>query len=545
MHTPVDQLPEDVDTLKRIVAEQQSTITATEQALKHSERTIHSQETQLTHKQTRIEQLEHRLRVMQHERFGKSSEKHPGQGELQLFNEAELLDEQGQRAPSDDDTVQIPAHTRKRKVARSLPEDLPTVELVYDLDDEQKTCDACGERLTPIGQVVTEQLGVIPLQYFRIHHIRQKHACQCKKCIKTAPMPALPLPGSQASAQLLAHIAVSKYTDGLPLYRQEKIAARQGLELPRSKMARWLIQITTLLQPVYNLSEDTFFDYDINASDDTGIQVLKEDGRRAESKSFLWIRRGGPPDKPVVLVDYARSKSGDTAYGLLSQCHGYLVCDAASNFNKTIARNALTPVLCNDHCRRNFTEAIKGLDKKHKTKAWIANKAIEYYKSLYRLERVIANDTDALKTQRRQEKAVPIWNAFIAWARKVQHQGVVDDKTRDALNYLLNHETGLREYCNDGRLPISNIKSEHIAKTIAIVRKNMLFADTPDGAKSSAMLLSMIETAKANGHNPHHYLTVLLTELPSASTVEDIEALLPWNLTPEQASLKYNALPKP
>jgi len=157
----------------------------------------------------------------------------------------------------------------------------------------------------------------------------------------------------------------------------------------------------------------------------------------------------------------------------------------------------------------------------------------------------MASDSADQKKQRRQAKAVPIWNEFIAWATKIQQQGVVDEKTRDALSYLLNHHKGLREYCNDGRLPISNIQSEHVAKTIAIARKNMLFADTPAGARSSAMLFSMIETAKANNHNPHHYLSALLTELPNATDVEQIEALLPWNLSPEHASLRYNALPRP
>jgi transposase len=462
-----------------------------------------------------------------------------------LFNEAELLDDQHRHQQDDSDTVQVPPHTRKRKRPRAYPDDIPAVDVVHDLADDEKSCQACGETLNRIGEQITTQLGVIPLQYFLIRHIRYKYACDCKSCIKTAPMPASPLPGTQASAQLISYLAVSKYDHGLPLYRQEKIAAREGIDLPRSKQARWLIQATSLLQIIYNLLQDALFSYDITLSDDTGIQVLKENGRRADNKSYLWIRRGGPADKPVVLVDYAPSKSGETAYGLLSQCHGYLVCDAAGNFNQSIARNALTPVLCNDHARRKFTDAIKGLDKKLRTKAWVANKAIDYYKALYRIERAVANDTDTVRAQRRQEKAVPIWDAFIKWATKVQQSGVVDDKTRDALNYLLKHEIGLREYCKDGRLPISNIKSEHVAKTIAIARKNFMFADTPAGAKSSAMLFSMIETAKANNHNPHHYLSLLLTALPNASCVEEVEALLPWNLTPEQASERYQALPKP
>ena len=537
MKRPVNALPEDVDSLKRVIAEQQSAIAKNEQTIDSQAAQLDTQHSRLRFQQTRIEQLEQKLHFLQHARFGASSEKHLGQGDLQLFNEAELLD--AQRVDEDIESVSVTAHTRQRKRARELPEDLPSVDVVHDLDDADKHCEVCGATMQRIGEECSTLLAVIPLQYFRIRHIRRKYACSCKGCIKTAPMPALPLPGTQASAQLLSHIAVSKYADGLPLYRQEKIAARVGIELPRSKQARWLIQTTSLLQPIYNLFQDTFFSYDICASDETGIQVLKEDGRRAENGSYLWIRRGGPPDKPVVLVDYARSKSADTASGLLSQCRGYLVCDAASSFNQVLKDNALTAVLCNDHARRKFDQALKGLNKTLRTKAWIAKKAINFYKELYRLERTMTKNGDNRKTkyQRRQDKAVPIWEAFIDWATTVHVQGVVDDKTREALAYLLKHEQGLRQYCEDGRLPISNIKSEHIAKTIAIARKNFLYADTPAGAKSSAMLFSMIESAKANSHNPHHYLSVLLSDLPNAKSVDDIEALLPWRLTPtSQAS---------
>lgn len=525
MEVVLESLPDDVDALKRLVQEKQAVID-------HHRDTIST-------KQTVIERLEELLRYFQHQRFGSHSEKHPGQGELHFFNEAELLQAE---TPDDVDTIAVPAHQRKRARSRVLPAALPRVDVVHDVAHEEKTC-TCGKTLRHIDDEVSEQLAIIPQQHFVIRHLRRKYACGCKACIRTAPMPAQPLPGSQASAQLLAHVMVSKYLDGLPLYRQEKIAARSGLELPRAKLARWLIDSATLFQPLYNLFQDTFFSYDIALSDETGIQVLKEDGRRPENKSYLWIRRGGPPDKPVVLVDYSPSKSGETAYSLLSQCHGYLVCDAASNFNLSIRRNALKPVHCNDHARRKFTEVLTGLDKKQRSKGWTATKAIDFYKALYRLERDIqplsAND----KYLKRQEKAVPIWDAFLDWARRVLDSGIAHRGTREALGYLLGHAEGLRRYCADGRLPISNIQSEHVAKTIALARKNFLFADTPAGAASSAKIYSLLETARANGHNPHHYLSVVLTELPNATSLEDLEVLLPWNLTPDQAKQRYVDLP--
>jgi len=289
--------------------------------------------------------------------------------------------------------------------------------------------------------------------------------------------------------------------------------------------------------------------YDIVLSDETGLLVLK-DGRRAESQSSLWIRRGGPPHQPVVLVDYRASKSAETAYSLLEPCRGFLVCDAATNFNKTVQRNGLTRVLCNDHCRRGFDKALRaikppGKGKKPDKHTRIATKAIGFYKKLYRIEQTIKGKSDVDKTDTRQREAVPIWDEFIQWASSVLNQGVIHDATRKALGYLLKHEKGLREYCTDGRLPISNIQAEHVAKTIAISRKNFLFADTPAGAHANARLFSLLETAKANQHNPMHYLTVLLNDLPNATSPHDIEALLPWNLTPELATQRYNDCPKP
>ena len=270
-------------------------------------------------------------RIVSRERI--RSEKNPGQGELQFFDEAELLVQEeldvSEQDAEDNDTTLVAAHKRTKKKNRILPENLQGIDVHHELDPTARTCTDCGHEMPRIGEEVSEQLGVVPQQYFVIRNIRGKYTCSCKACIKSTPMPAQPIPGSQASPSLLAQIMVSKFHDGLPLYRQEKIAARNGLDLPRSKLARWLIALEPVLQPLYNMAQDVFFSYDIALSDDTVIQVLKEDARAPSSKSALWIRRGGPPDKPVVLVDYRQSKSGDAAYSILSEFKGYLVCDAA------------------------------------------------------------------------------------------------------------------------------------------------------------------------------------------------------------------------
>jgi len=548
------QLPDDPTALKALLQQQQRTIeqqrkdldrkqqffVRSQKKLNASEQRVEQFREKVIRKQDHIERLEERLRRLLAHRFGQRSEKNPDQ--FQLFNEAELLAEHADEPVGDE--VAVPAHTRKRKkTSHALPADLPRVEVVYELEASKLHC-ACGKALARIGEEVHEQLAVIPQQYYVIRHVRPTFACSCKACIRSASMPAQPLPACQVSPQLLAHVMVSKYLDGLPLYRQEKIAAREGLDSPRAKLARWLIDGSMVFQPLVNLLTDTFFDYDIAMSDDTGIRVLKEDGRAAISQSALWIRRGGPPDKPVVLVDYAVSKSGETAYGLLSEFRGTLVCDGASNFNKAVTRNGLSVALCNDHARRRFHKVCAGLDKE-KAAGSIAQQGLQWYRRLYEIERGIKDLSVEHKYERRQAQAVPHWEEFIAWARQVQSEGVAHAGTRDALSYLIKHAEQLQHYCNDGRLPISNIQSEHVAKTIAIARKNFLFADTAAGAESSGRIFSLIETARANGHHPQRYLSVLLTELPNVTDVDQVEALLPWNLTPAMVVERYAAYPAP
>lgn len=190
-------------------------------------------------------------------------------------------------------------------------------------------------------------------------------------------------------------------------------------------------------------------------------------------------------------------------------------------------------------------EAIKGVKATQKRRQLIAQQAIDVYRRLYRIEARVNRLDPVKKTRVRQRFAVPIWDRFEHWVRKTLQGGVLHKGTRDALSYLLNHVEGLRRYCEDGRLPISNIHTEHVAKTIAVARKNYLFADTPSGATASARLFSVLETARANGHNPYEYMTVLLVELPNATTVEEMEALLPWNITPAEIRRRFEAMPKP
>jgi transposase len=540
MSIDLDQLPDSPQALKAMLVE----------ALQKNEQLRAEHNKTLESKQAYITQLEQALRRANAERFGRRSERHAGQGELSLFNEAELLAD----ANPEPEATSVRAHRRRGRGANALPKNLRRVDIVYDLTDEQKQCSNCGNTLRPIGDEVLEQLVMVPAQRFVHRHVRRKYGCSCKGCLRTASMPKQPLPASAASPQLLATVATSKYLDGLPLNRLEKMAKRDGLSLPRAKLARWLIEGAKVLTPVLNLLEDTFFGYDIAASDDTGIQVLKEDGRAPQSKSYLWIRRGGPPHQPVILVDYSPSRSAKTAFRLLEQFRGALICDGYPGFNLSAKQNGLTLVLCNDHARRRFVEVLKSLTGSAKpviagsqstTEALLVNRALEFYRKLYRIETHTKDFEPLARLQHRNLHAVPVWNEFIEWAENALNAGVADKGSREALQYLVKHRHGLRHYCDDGRLPISNIQAEHVAKQIAIARKNFLFSDTPAGAHASARLFSLLLTAVANGHHPQRYLSVLFAELPNIDSVEGYEALLPWNLTVDEVNHRYAAFPAP
>ncbi len=533
MDAPGAPLPTDVHSLQSLVGDLQS-------QLNDLKSVLHNKESQLI-------KLQEQLNLKQQRLYGKSTEKLSiEQLEWDFFNEAELLESLAklEQEKKQADT-QVEAHTRRGRQKKPFPKKLRRVKVVHDLPEDQKQCE-CGQTLVHIGDDVSEQLAIVPQIHYVIEHVRRRYGCSCKQCLKTAPMPPGVLPGTQASAQLIAHIMVSKYLDGLPLYRQEKQAARSKIDLPRAKLARWLIDASQrYLQPVFNLIQEAYWQYDIGHCDETGMQVLKEPGRKPESKSWLWLRRGGPPDKPVILVDYSPSRSGQVAGTLLEQFKGYLICDAYSGYLPVAQDNGLRLVYCNDHARRQFVDIVKSVGKDHDVKDIIATRAVAWYKPLYALEKKIKQLSAEEKYEQRQQHAVPHWKQFLAWAKQLQCEGVQHNATKEALQYLLNHAVELQRYCDDGRLPMTNIRAEHVAKTIAVARKNFLFAASVTGAKASAMIYSALETAKVNGHHPFEYVTVLLNEAAKAQTVEDYERLLPWAISPQQVRELFKTYPAP
>jgi len=361
MAMALDQLPDDVEALKLLVVDQ----AARNEQL----------ESKVTH-------LQEQLNLALARRYAASSERiSPDQ--IRLFDEAETDSEPV--APLEEETIAVPAHTRKKRGRKPLPANLSRVEVVHEIPEAERHCPHDGRLLNEIGEVTSEQLDVIPAKIQVIRHIRKKYACSCGQCIKTAALPVQPIPKSLASPGLLAHITVSKYQDALPLYRQEAILQRIGVDIPRATLANWMIQAGALIQPVINLLRDRLLAYDILQMDETPVQVLREPGRTAQSRSYLWLQRGGPPDRPVVLYDYDPGRGAEVPSRLLAGFSGYLQMDGYDGYNAVVKENSLTAVGCMAHARRRFSDAVKAQGRK-KTRGK-AHQGLSLIQKLYRIEK--------------------------------------------------------------------------------------------------------------------------------------------------------------
>lgn len=466
-------------------------------------------------------------------RFSPSSEKfNPNQAEL-VFDEAENPDVLGTEDESTEsvDVITVPEHQRKKTGRTKIPDHLTRVEVVYDLDDADKFCDHDGHALHKIGEEVLEQLEIIPATVQVKRTVRIKYACrQCDQGIKTASAPNQPIPKSLASPSLLAGIATNKYQDGLPLYRQQAMLKRIGLDLPRATLANWMIQCATLLTPLINLLRDRLLESQLIHMDETPIQVLREPDKHATSKSYMWLQCSGVHDHPVVLYDYSPTRSGDVPKTLLEGYSGLLQTDGYAGYHGVTNDNDIKLFGCWAHARRKFDVVIKankGLKGAKKSKAERAMKDIQ---QLYRIEKQIKGKTPTEIHAIRQEKAKPIIEKLKTWLQETKPGIPPTSLMGKALTYLDNQWPYLTAYLKHGAAAIDNNKAERAIRPFVIGRKNWLFANSVKGAKASSTLYSIVETAKANNIEPWHYFNHIFKELPNAITVEEIEALLPWNV---------------
>ena len=526
MATSSHSLPDNVEALHEIILQQQA------QLEEFAEQSEH------------VAFLEEYIRLLKHQRFGASSEK-SSSAQLGLFNEAECAadadDVPEAEQVEDDDTIEVPPHKRRKCGRRPIPAHIPRVEILHDLSEDEKVCAHDGYRLQEIGREISEQLEIIPATIQVLRHVRPKYACpHCKSGVQIAPLPPQPIPKSLAAPGLLAHVAISKYGDGLPLYRQEKMLQRIGVEVPRATLAHWMIRGGELGQPLINRIREELLAGDIVGADETRFQVLKEPGKAATSLSYLWVWRGGPEDHPLVLYDYAPSRGGEVPKRLLEGFRGYLQVDGYKGYNDVCEANGLVRVGCFAHARRKFDEALKAQGKGKKTgqkrsaKVTKAQQGLDLIRVLYRIERKIADEPADERYRVRQQHAKPQLDKIREWLDGARGSVPPQSLTGKALDYLDNQWDRLIRYVDDGRLRIDNNLVENAIRPFVVGRKAWLFSDTVRGAQASANLYSLVETAKANGIEPYAYLRHVFTELPKATTLDHIEALLPHRIDPDQ-----------
>ncbi len=518
--TKAPLLPNDVDALKALLIKKNS----------------HIEQIQTDKERLQIEnnRLQEQLNLAIARRYAASSEKIPV-NQFRLFDEAEVETDDAlfPLSNDDNDTTTVAAHTRKKKTGRKpLPDNLPRMDVVHDLSEAARICEHDGNTLKEIGEVVSEQLDIIPAKIQVIRHIRKKYACECGRCIKTAPMPNQPIPKSLASPGLLAHITVSKYQDALPLYRQEQILQRIGVDIPRATLANWMIQSGQRIQPIINLLRERLLGYDILQMDETTVQVLDEPDKKAQSKSYLWVQRGGPPETPVILFDYDASRSQAVPLRLLDGFKGMIQTDGYAGYNAVVNQNNLVHLGCWAHARRKFTEAVKaqGKGKNKNKKTGKAQRGLAFIQNLYKIEKMLLGLSAENRLTERQQQSQPILNKFKHWLDESIITVPPQSAVGKALHYLNNEWDKLVRYTQDGRYLMDNNLAENAIRPFVIGRKNWLFSKSVKGVKASANLYSLIETAKANGLEPYAYLRILFAELPKATTVEEIENLLPGNI---------------
>ncbi len=511
-----NELPDDIEELKKRVIELHYKVIEKEKQLTEKESLLNDKSNQITHLQDMVNLLQRKnyapqSEVVSSDQLGIFNEIEEFFGLPTVDNEDDLEDEKDPKKP------------KKKKRAR-LPEHLPRKEIIIDLDEKDKVCIHDGARLEKIGEEVSEKLEIIPAEVFVEKTIRYKYACPCcDEGMKTASVPVSLLPKTMASASLVAYIIISKFMDGLPLYRQETIFARIGAILTRQSMARWLIEVSQKLMPLYNLLQDELLARDYLNMDETTVQVLKEDGKKATSKSYMWVRYAAGTN-PIVLYDYSPSRAGQVPIELLEGFKGYLQVDGYDGYSQVCKKNNLVRLGCMDHARRKFKEAFSTSGGKD-----IGKRGLVFFKALYKIEEKIEKMTSEEKKKVRQEQSKPILDEMKKWVDEKRSKITPKSVGGKAINYFYNEYPYLIGYLEDGRLNISNCGVENKIRPFAIGRKNWLFSTSVEGAQASAMFYSLIETAKANDLEPFDWLRRILEKLPYAKTIEDYEELLPFS----------------
>ena len=482
--------------------------------------------------------LKDEISLLRKKLFGSSSEKRvidfPGQ--LNLFNEAEL-EQDPSIAETEELAAILPEETPKKRKIRATDAErfkgIPVIKKYIDIPEEDKTCPVCSTPLVKIGEeFVRRELVFIPAKLKVVEIYSFNYSCpECSKrdipVIKKGKDGKPHMLYGMASAGTVAWVMYQKFCNSLPYCRQEKDWKQYGAAITRATMANWVIRNSeAFFRPMYEYFHRKLLERNFLMADETPLQVLHEEGRRAQTKSYMWLFRSGEDGGiPIILYKYSPTRAGDNAVEFLQEFNGYLMCDGYSGYNKV--SNAKRTA-CWAHIRRYLTDAIPKGKQLDYTQPSV--QGMMYINQLFHLEDVIKaehSSFDAIK-KARLEKEKPIVEGFLSWLDK--QNPVRGSRMDKAVTYIQNRRDYLMTYLEDGRCSFSNNLSENAIRPFTVGRKNWLFCDTPHGAQASAIVYTMVEMAKANGVNVYHYLTYLLEKLPDDSMSDnELDQLAPWN----------------
>ena len=509
----MNQLPDDVETLKRLFIEQSAEL--------HCERLL-------------VEKLKLQIARLRRMQFGRSSERHEERiAQLEL-----IVEELESNLPAQEESAPNapPLDSGKDKpVRKPLPDHLPRT-----IEEHRPDCNCphCGMQLKRLGEDVSELLEYVPEHFKVIRVVRPKMSCPKCSAVVQAPAPSRPIPKSIAGAGLLAHVAVSKYLDHLPLYRQSEIYARQGVDLERSTMAGWIGAISELVQPLV----DEIGRYVVNGkkvhADDTPVPVL-DPGRGTTKTARLWVyvrddRPAGSTDPPAAWYRYTPTREGAYPRAHLAKFGGILQADGYGGFNGLYESGRIREAACWAHARRKFYELFEG------KRSPIAKEALDRIRALYAIEESVRGKSPDERLASRQRDAGPLLKGLETWLRSTLNTVSAKSDIAAAINYSLKRWEALTRYSQDGSVEIDNNAAERALRGPVLGRKNWLFAGSQDGGERAAAMYSVLETAKLNGIDPEAYLRRVLEQLPELP-INRLAELLPWNFadeqTPEQVRL--------
>lgn len=470
-------------------------------------------------KQTKIEALNFEVARLKRWRFGTSSESLDGMTQAVLFDAIVADTEAEDRAASSERAVAPAAPRAKGQAVRqALPASLPRIERHHEI--EATHC-GCGQALQRIGEDVSEQLDCVPAQFFVLRHIRGKYACACCQSIQAAPMPAQIIDKGIPAPGLLAQVVVAKHDDHLPLYRQTEIYARCGVHIPRSSMAQWIGICGVRLAPLAQALKEFIVGHDVVHADETPIKLLAP-GKGKTSRAYVWVyRTTNFVAQRAVVYDFSAGRGGENARRVLHGFKGTLVSDDFSGYHALQAQG-VTAALCMAHARRKLFEAHEF------NGSPIAGEAVALIARLYEVEREARELQPEARRLWRQEHAQPVAERLHAWLVEQRPKLAKADVTAKAIDYALSNWAGLTRYLDDGNVPIDNNAAEGAVRPLAVGRKNWLFVGSQQAGERAAVVLSLIESAKLNGHDPWAYLKDVFERLPTLKQ-RDLAQLLPHN----------------